>query len=247
MAKKSLESGRETTHAVLDEVSRLKKAKKIHALISSRVDLQGTRLLDVGAGAGHIAQYFSGVVGDSGHVVAVDRVNEVQVGAGFDFLLSNGLDLPTPDRSFDVVIYNHVIEHVGEQDDQLYHLKEIFRVLKPGGTLYLAVPNRWALIEPHYRLPLLNWLPLPLSSKLLRLSGRGGDYDCRLLTAGEVTSFLTMAGFGEQENVTDEALEIYMKHEVSSLLKKIYSFVPVSLRRSIFLVIPTLVFLARRP
>jgi SAM-dependent methyltransferase len=29
------------------------------------------------------------------------------------------------------------------------------RVLRPGGVLYLAVPNRWSLVGPRYRLPFL--------------------------------------------------------------------------------------------
>ena len=35
------------------------------------------------------------------------------------------------------------------------HLREIRRVLRRDGLAYLAVPNRWALVEPHYRLALL--------------------------------------------------------------------------------------------
>src|SRR3546814_9833619 len=67
--------------------------------------------------------------------------------------------LPFADDSFDVVLSNHVIEHVGEQPEQLAHLSELRRVLTPGGIGYLAVPNRWMLVEPHYRLAFLSWWP----------------------------------------------------------------------------------------
>jgi SAM-dependent methyltransferase len=47
--------------------------------------------------------------------------------------------LPFPARSFDVVLSNHVIEHVL---NQRLHLGEIRRVLADRGVCYLATPNR---------------------------------------------------------------------------------------------------------
>jgi SAM-dependent methyltransferase len=43
------------------------------------------------------------------------------------------------DRTFDTVICFQVIEHI-RKDDQL--IKEIYRILKPGGRLLLTTPNR---------------------------------------------------------------------------------------------------------
>jgi SAM-dependent methyltransferase len=45
--------------------------------------------------------------------------------------------MPFPDSSFDVVIANHVLEHVA--DDQ-QAVREIFRVLTPGGRAVLQTP-----------------------------------------------------------------------------------------------------------
>lgn len=50
--------------------------------------------------------------------------------------------LPFPDKSFDVVIANHVLEHVA--DDQLA-MREIQRVLKPQGQAILQTPVHWDL------------------------------------------------------------------------------------------------------
>ncbi|MDR3530001.1 MAG: methyltransferase domain-containing protein [Rhodopila sp.] len=45
--------------------------------------------------------------------------------------------LPLADGTYDVVIANHVLEHV---DDDRQAMQELFRVLRPGGTALLTVP-----------------------------------------------------------------------------------------------------------
>lgn len=47
------------------------------------------------------------------------------------------LEMPFEDKTFDLVIANHVLEHV---DDDLKALAEIHRVLKPGGHAILQTP-----------------------------------------------------------------------------------------------------------
>lgn len=47
------------------------------------------------------------------------------------------LHLRFPDNEFDVVICNHVLEHISED---IHAMREIFRVLKPGGRAILQVP-----------------------------------------------------------------------------------------------------------
>ncbi len=46
--------------------------------------------------------------------------------------------LPYPDNSFDGVILSEILEHI---DDDVAGLKEIYRVLKPGGVVAITVPN----------------------------------------------------------------------------------------------------------
>lgn len=45
--------------------------------------------------------------------------------------------LPMADATYDVVIANHVLEHI---DDDRQAMRELFRVLRPGGTALLTVP-----------------------------------------------------------------------------------------------------------
>jgi SAM-dependent methyltransferase len=46
--------------------------------------------------------------------------------------------LPYADNSFDAVILSEILEHI---DDDVAGLKEIYRVLKPGGVVAITVPN----------------------------------------------------------------------------------------------------------
>ena len=57
-----------------------------------------------------------------------------------DILINNAniYALPYPDNSFDGVILSEVLEHI---DDDVAGLKEIYRVLKPGGVVAITVPN----------------------------------------------------------------------------------------------------------
>src|SRR3546814_10663790 len=97
---------------------------------------------------------------------------------GYAFQVVDGTTLPYSNDTFDIVVSNHVIEHVGNADAQRHHLDEIRRVLAPDGVVYFAAPNRWRLVEPHFRLPFLSWLPHPASDRYVRVMGRGSQYEC---------------------------------------------------------------------
>lgn len=184
-----------TTHAVLDVPSRRAKAAKLMAVIARTRPLRGARLLDIGTGSGTIAAELTAATGRDGSVTSVD-VADVRVARdGYDFVLFDGERLPFGDASFDIVVSNHVLEHVGDREAQRRHLREIARVLVDGGIAYVAVPHRWQLVENHYRLPLLSWLPRRAADAYMRAARRGGRYDCRPLGRRELIALLADAGF----------------------------------------------------
>ncbi|MGN6479259.1 class I SAM-dependent methyltransferase [Luteibacter sp.] len=198
-------------HAQLDLRTREAKSRKI-ARILGISDTGNHRLLEVGTGAGGIAHYFATQNSPAFDVDAVDVVDSRQVSEGYRFQCVEGTALPFADDTFDLVVSNHVIEHVGERPDQLHHLQEIRRVLRPGGKVYLAVPNRWMLIEPHYHLVFLSWLPKSWRTPYLRASGRGSVYDCEPLRRAEVDALAEEAGFVAQ-NASIEALRAFVDIE----------------------------------
>ena len=182
-------------HAALDLHRRRLKGQKIERLLGLEHAQGPWQLLEVGAGSGGISHYFGTHASGRFSVVAVDVHDSRQVSDGYRFELVGGVQLPYEDNSFDVVLSNHVIEHVGSDSDQAGHLAELRRVMKPGAVGYLAVPNRWMLVEPHYRLAFLSWWPEPLRSRWLRLWGKGDFYDCRPMSCGDLERRLSAVGF----------------------------------------------------
>jgi len=193
-------------HAVLDLPSRRLKALKIERLLHLSKRPQPIRLLEIGTGSGGIAHYFAAHQSIVCEVTAVDVADQRLSKDGYDFFLVEDTRLPFSENSFDVVLSNHVIEHVGNSAAQYHHLSEIHRVINPEGVGYIAVPNRWMLVEPHFRLAFLSWLPRPMRSSYLRMMRRGHSYDCEPLSLNELEQLLCKAGF-QYRNCCTRALK----------------------------------------
>jgi SAM-dependent methyltransferase len=232
-------------YAVLDGESRLFKAEKIEKMLEPVCPLEGKRVLDIGAGSGHMARALAKAVGPAGEVQAVDVLDQRLVTDGYGFTLVEDTKLPFPDESFDVVVSNHVIEHVGGRDDQVRHLREVRRVLEPEGVCYLAVPSRWVLLEPHVRLPFLSWLPRTLRSPYVRLARRGSRYDCELPTRRGLRGLLAQAGLKGSER-TVEAMRVMSVVEQRTGLVGAILRAPSWLLRLLTPVNPTIVYLLRK-
>jgi SAM-dependent methyltransferase len=100
------------------------------------------RVFVAGCGRGHEALFIRKELGGSLVGVDIDENWDPKLGADVgDFRLVPGsvLDLPFPDGSFDIIFYHHVIEHVS---DPVGSLRELARVLAPGGLIYVGTPNR---------------------------------------------------------------------------------------------------------
>ena len=60
--------------------------------------------------------------------------------AGAEFLKGSAYSLPFQNNSLDLIICSEVLEHLHHYNDAV---KEIHRVLKPGGKFYASVPASW--------------------------------------------------------------------------------------------------------
>jgi SAM-dependent methyltransferase len=226
---------------VLDLTSRQPKARKIERLLELEERPGRLRVLEVGAGGGGISHYFATHPDGRFDVDAVDVHDSRQSRGSYRFNLVDGTSLPFQDGVFDVVISNHVIEHVGDRDSQLHHLTEIRRVMAPSGTGYLAVPNRWMLIEPHYRLMFLSWWPRRWRSGWLRLWGKGRHYDCEPLALKQLDTLLGEARLS-CHHIEVEAVHVMLEMaDVSTVAKVVLGVVPGWLLAAARPLIPTLI------
>ena len=92
------------------------------------------RTLDVGCGLGDMLLFRNNTVG-----VDINQLNvQYCTSMGLDVYLMERDVLPFPDLSFDSVLLDNVLEHIEKPDDLL---REIRRVLKPGGNLMIGVPG----------------------------------------------------------------------------------------------------------
>jgi ubiquinone/menaquinone biosynthesis C-methylase UbiE len=117
------------------------------ALIADAGVQTGQRVLDVGCGTGYFAQMLARSVGSDGLAVGVDAspemieyatrrasVNHVR---NARFQIGTAESLAFPDQHFDVAVSSLFIHHL-PADLQLTAIREMWRVLRPGGTLLLA-------------------------------------------------------------------------------------------------------------
>ena len=105
-------SGGWREHSKPDIELRRKKARKIIALIQARRPLIGVRVLEIGTGAGVISAELAHAAGPDGDVVSIDTMDTRLDTDGYRFALTTGVRLPFENATFDVVVSNHVVEHV---------------------------------------------------------------------------------------------------------------------------------------
>lgn len=107
---------------------------------------------------------------------------------------ADGRALPFEDNHFDIAYCNAVIEHVGDNAEQIRFLRELWRVSRRG---FLTTPNRLFPIEVHTRVPLLHLLlPKKYFDSFLKRIGKSwatGDY-MHLLSEKELRSLFSQAG-----------------------------------------------------
>lgn len=106
---------------------------------------QKGRILDIGAGTGDFLLTAKNSGWETVGVEPSDRAKNIAIQKGISFV-NEISDLQN--NSFDVITMWHVLEHVPNLELQIQELK---RLLKPTGTLIVAVPNFKSYDAQHYK------------------------------------------------------------------------------------------------
>jgi hypothetical protein len=116
------------------------------------------------------------VAGRAQTVIACDACEARPV---WPFVRADARALPFRTRSIDFVLSNAVVEHVGQEPDQLAMIAEHRRV---GRSWVVTTPNRWFLVESHSAAVLKHWSP--------KWRERQSKYFSRLLSRKEFARLL---------------------------------------------------------
>jgi 2-polyprenyl-3-methyl-5-hydroxy-6-metoxy-1,4-benzoquinol methylase len=101
------------------------------------------RLLDLGCGDGNHLPWLAGFAGEI-YGSDYNLVRLARARARFPsatLFLGDILDFPAADGAFDIVFFNHVIEHIPHDEAAL---TTVARILAPGGIMVLGTPNEGA-------------------------------------------------------------------------------------------------------
>lgn len=170
-------SGRKQMYDVNSRKIKAQRMVKLLANYFGSKKLKKLSVLDIGSSTGiianELAESFQKVTGMDIDTDGVKFAQKKFKKNNLKFQVGDAMSMPFENSSFDIVICAHVYEHV-PNDRKL--MKEIYRVLKPGGTCYFAAINALWPIEPHYNLPFLSWLPKNLAHRYVRLFNKANEY-----------------------------------------------------------------------
>lgn len=141
-------------------------------------------VLDAGGGTGRVAQYF---VGKAGRVVVADQtfemLQEVVKKDGLAAVCSLTEEMPFPDGYFCCIVMVDALHHVA---DQTATIRELWRLLKPGGRIIIEEPDirsfrvklialaeKLALMRSHFLAPgrILGLFEDPAATKRVEVDG----------------------------------------------------------------------------
>jgi 2-polyprenyl-3-methyl-5-hydroxy-6-metoxy-1,4-benzoquinol methylase len=159
---------------------RIRKAETMLRVLADyygAAHLQKLNVLDVGASTGiidhHLSQRVAMVRGIDIDTKALAYAAQEFQRPNLHFEHGDAMALACDDNQFDVVICSQMYEHVPCAQTLM---REIYRVLKPGGVCYFSAGNRLQWREPHYGLPLLSVIPKALAHPYMRLARKGEQY-----------------------------------------------------------------------
>lgn len=162
-----------------DKREREGKAKKIIAVLSDYYgSISDLSVLDMSCSTGYMTRFFSYhfcyTTGIDIDRKAVEFAKQNNSENNITYAEMDAMNTGFTDNSFDVVVCNQMYEHVADAN---ILLREIHRILKPGGVCYFGATSRLKINETHYgTLPFLSYFPKYISNMYLRLLKKSDYY-----------------------------------------------------------------------
>lgn len=118
----------------------MKRVEVVYDEMLSKDNLENKELLDAGCGTGWFSKY---AAERKAKVTSMDLgenlLKEVAKKCESTRVVGSILEIPFLENTFDYIVSSEVIEHV---PDNKKAIEELYRVLKPNGTLVLTTPNK---------------------------------------------------------------------------------------------------------
>lgn len=139
----------------------------------------GSTVLDMGTGTGVFLPFLLAAAGEKGRIVAVDFAEEMLKKArakghkgNIDYLCADVVRLPLDDEMFDVAVCYSCFPHF---HDKPAALRELYRLVKPGGGLFIChTSSRANINEIHRGIPALVNDIIPDEAEMLKLMSAAG-------------------------------------------------------------------------
>jgi len=114
------------------------------------------RTLDLGCGTGYLMTHLESHYPIAGHVAGLDAA-ETALGffrkrGGRELILADAVDVPLESASFDLITCTDVIQHLSGGGIDQRAVREMARLLKPGGILYLRTNTKQGVLHSRYDL-----------------------------------------------------------------------------------------------
>lgn len=172
-----------------------KHINKIETLLNLRFDKR-QKVLVVGAGTGVEMIQFAkkgciiyGIEPDEKALAILKLRSQLQQLDQNKIKRAVAEKIPYPNNYFDLIYCWQVLEHVQNPEQSI---REMVRVTKPDGYIFIGCPDYRQIAEPHYKLYLPLFLPIWINKILLKLRGRKTEFfdSLQMITSKKIKKYL---------------------------------------------------------
>lgn len=234
----------EAEERIYSEIKMTREANFIEAL-QNHYDIKDKLILDVGCGIGGFVVQLglrgAKVIGiepsKEYSIIVQKRIGKYNLKDTCQCIRDSGELLPFLDDTFDYVICFSVLEHT---NNPYSVIKEIIRVAKPNGIIFIQTENYFSFWDAHYRILWFPLMPKKIAKFYLRLRGRDPYFLENHIT---YTTFFSLQGYikklGNVRDLSRSSIEEKLQNpeSIQSPLKRfvVNTFKVLRLNRTLLL------------